>query len=199
MTRPGSAAQPFIAAHSKDYGTVPGRVYPNAGAGATIAWRKPITERNLIKRLPFRAVVLFSAVHGSGAIAQGVGSECRGVAAGIVSSMQASGEIAGAVAADAAFIAAERACLATLQGRLGAGVPAQVPAVVANPAQPASGYTPAAVAANAPQTGAEYTPVAVRQAEADAEEDDEDESVWDLLTKDRNTKPGHERLRRLRN
>ncbi len=36
------------------------------------------------------------------------------------------------------------------------------------------------------------------KAESDAEEDDDDLSLWDLLTRDRELKPGNERLRRLK-
>ena len=52
------------------------------------------------------------------ALAEDVGPECRGVAAGVVAAMRSSGEITSADVSEAAIVAARRACAAAL-GELG--------------------------------------------------------------------------------
>ncbi|MCB1748949.1 MAG: hypothetical protein H6977_08280 [Gammaproteobacteria bacterium] len=105
------------------------------------------------------------------AAAQDVGPECRGVAAGTVAAMRAAGELPTQETVDAAVVAARRACAAALQD-LGRG---------------------AAVAGNTDASAAAAEPA--KQA---AKDDDEDPSIWDLLTRDKDLKPGNERLRRLK-
>ncbi len=97
------------------------------------------------------------------------GPECRGVAAGVVATMRAAGELSTQDASDAAVLAARRACAAARED-LG-------PAVVVEQA-------------------------AVQNAEAEAEAEattaKEEPTVWELLSRDRERKPGNERLRRLK-
>ena len=108
------------------------------------------------------------SVAGMSSTAQEVGPECRGVAAGVVAAMKSSGEISSSEAASAAIVAARRACAVALEGGLEGRADSSVDG------------------ANKPQTT------------ASKKTDDEDDSFWDFLSRDRNTKDGHDRLRRLR-
>ena len=102
-------------------------------------------------------------------IAEEVGPECRGVAAGIVAAMKSSGEISSAEAAQVAIIAARRACTAALEGDLGKSDGSAV------------------------HGGPQEQSAASSKSSADDES-----SMWDFLTRDRSTKDGHDRLRRLK-
>lgn len=114
----------------------------------------------------FLGVALLTAA-GNG-VAQEVGPECRGVAAGVVAAMKSSGEISGNEAAQAAIIAARRACSVALDGELGTGA------------------------------GNTANSTSKQQTTASKDSEDEDSSMWDFLTRDRANKDGHDRLRRLK-
>ncbi|MGR8950478.1 MAG: hypothetical protein ACU84Q_20740 [Gammaproteobacteria bacterium] len=105
--------------------------------------------------------------------AQEISPECRGVAAGVVAAMKSSGEITDASAAEAAVIAARRACDAAISSDFSAGQTAA--------------RSPAAT------TSSDNAAVAKQ-----SKEDEDDTSMWDFLTRDRSTKDGHDRLRRLK-
>jgi hypothetical protein len=110
--------------------------------------------------------------------AESVSAECRGIAAGVVASMRSAGELSGDEETSAAVLAARRACDAALGDlQRGASAPAS-----------AAGKQSEAVAQG-------------DQASADASQEktaEDEPSVWDLLTRDRELKPGNERLRRLK-
>jgi hypothetical protein len=137
---------------------------------------RSLESTNLIK--PTTLMLLAFAATTTAATAEEVSPECRGVAAGTVASMRAAGELPTQEAVEAAVLAARRACAASTQ-ELGGGA-----AGTGDGAGAANAGAGAAAAATAPATQA-------------AKADDEP-SIWDLLTRDRDRKPGNERLRRLK-
>jgi hypothetical protein len=102
-------------------------------------------------------------------LADEVSGECRGVAAGVVASMRASGELVSQELVDVAVLAARRACAAAREGL------EPTPSGTIESATSA----PSTVAKNETEVAAEPT-------------------IWELLTRDRELKPGNERLRRLK-
>ena len=111
-------------------------------------------------------VALFAAA--TNGVAQDVGPECRGVAAGVVAAMKSSGEISGNEAAQTAIIAARRACSAALEGELGTGA------------------------------GNTASSTSKQQTTASKQNEDDDYSMCDFLTRDRANKAVHDRVRRLK-
>ena len=100
-----------------------------------------------------------------------ISAECRGAAAGVVAAMKASGELTGNEASSAAIVAARRACQAALDDLGGPGT--------ARTIEPG-------------------TSIKAEEKTVAAKEKAEEPSIWDLLTRDRELKPGNERLRRLK-
>lgn len=123
-----------------------------------------------ISKAKFRTIIgaAIVAAAGNSAMAQEVGPECRGVAAGVVASMKSSGEISNQEAASAAIVAARRACAVALGGELEGS-------------------------AGGANNGGNK-----QQATASKKSADDSTSVWDFLTRDKSDKGGHDRLRRLK-
>ena len=123
-----------------------------------------------ISKAKIRTIIgaaIFAAT-GSNTMAQEVGPECRGVAAGVVAAMKSSGEISSAEAASASIVAARRACAAALEGELEG------------------------------TAGSSNNSDNKQQTTASKKSADDSSSVWDFLTRDKSDKGGHDRLRRLK-
>lgn len=128
---------------------------------------------NRLKNNLAGAAVMLLAMQADHALAEAVSAECRGVAAGVVATMRAAGELPSQDMAGVAITAARRACAAARDNLA---------------AQPVDSVV---------TTAATETPAADDAATTD-EASAEEPTIWELLSRDRDLKPGNKRLRRLK-
>lgn len=97
-----------------------------------------------------------------------VNRECRGVAAGVISSMRANNELASDELINAATLAARRACVAALEGFTSEDL-------VVSEVEESTGSN-----------------------QESKEEDPSKMSVWEFISQEQENNPGHERLKKRR-